>query len=370
MARILLKTLTPVHVGCGVKLQEKTEYIRFGNQIAVLDDVKVLSIIGEENIPTWVSIIEKKDNFLDYLKKRKPGIKASDVALRIIDNPLGHYSGKEIFSQIHTGFGVPYIPGSSLKGAIRTAVFATLAKNNKELVKSEAKRQGGSLHKDDYLQKNLIGSDPNHDPFRLLKVGDIHFSKTEFRELKVANLAKNEGWHFKFSQFIECIPPDAESQFEIRFPEDTLRNTQNSCKTLLQTYMKDSLPYQTLEAKQLFKMINNHTLQAMDLEKDELEMAYHKFEFSDDAYELMHEYRSKLLNLYEEIKDLQNSDKECILRLGFGTGYHSITGAWKKRVLGKEDLMEDKHRFANIYPKTRRLTAEGEPLGFLKLKLI
>jgi CRISPR type III-A-associated RAMP protein Csm5 len=32
---------------------------------------------------------------------------------------------------IHSGLGVPYIPGSSIKGAIRTAIVATLAQITK-----------------------------------------------------------------------------------------------------------------------------------------------------------------------------------------------------------------------------------------------
>ena len=364
MANVQIETLTPIHVGSGVKLQPNIEFLVFGNEIAVIDDEKVLSIIGEENIAQWIGIIQKKESLLPYLQKRKPNLKAEDIALRIIHNKEKHKVGNEIHSQIHNGFGLPYLPGSSIKGAIRTAVFANIARKaeNKATVKAEIGKN------DKFLQKKLIGNDPNTDPFRFLQPGDAHFEKTEFLELKIANVT-NYGWEFKIrgkatSQFVECIPAKAVSEIRLKFQDDVLRNVSFGVAEAMKDKLKATsvLSKNLLNQKQLFKDINAHTLKVLDLEIDELETVF-------DDNDILYDYQENMAWIRRQIKDLQGSETECILRLGFGTGYHSITGGWKKEVTGQEELLGHGHSFAGIYPKTRRFTASGDPLGFLKLKV-
>lgn len=59
---------------------------------------------------------------------------------------------------------LPYLPGSSLKGAIRTAVVSSLAKpNNIE----------GDRDKGIWIEKKLFGyNDPKQDPFKMLRITD------------------------------------------------------------------------------------------------------------------------------------------------------------------------------------------------------
>ncbi|HHT9125977.1 MAG TPA: type III-A CRISPR-associated RAMP protein Csm5 [Candidatus Brocadiia bacterium] len=59
---------------------------------------------------------------------------------------------------------LPYIPGSSLKGSLRTAYLSKLAKDNK--VK-------GYKGKADALEKQLLGGSFATDPFRMVKVSDF-----------------------------------------------------------------------------------------------------------------------------------------------------------------------------------------------------
>ena len=137
---IKLETLTPVHIGSGIELQGNSEYLIFNEerQAVLIDTKKVLKIIGEERIDQWIAVIEKQESLLQLLKQRKTGLTSADVAQRAmqIKNQIG--DKKTMREQMHTGAGQPLLPGTSLKGAIRTAAFATLLFENKQLVESEA----------------------------------------------------------------------------------------------------------------------------------------------------------------------------------------------------------------------------------------
>jgi len=70
----------------------------------------------------------------------------------------------------------PVIPGSSIKGAIRTALLNSRAKNytNKNELNSLANHKQRSDSK--FQQKVISYSKPNDDPFRMLAIGDCEFA--------------------------------------------------------------------------------------------------------------------------------------------------------------------------------------------------
>lgn len=62
------------------------------------------------------------------------------------------------------GDGRTYLPGSSIKGAIRTAVVSELAKNSAQI--------RNSLNPKSFEQRVLGYENPRHDPFRCLRISD------------------------------------------------------------------------------------------------------------------------------------------------------------------------------------------------------
>ena len=67
---ISLTTLTPVHIGTGRDLQGSTEYLWFdqNNEAVVLDDEKVLNILGEEQMSQWIACIDKGEPLIPLLR--------------------------------------------------------------------------------------------------------------------------------------------------------------------------------------------------------------------------------------------------------------------------------------------------------------
>ncbi len=132
-----LKTLTPVHVGSGEKL-DKIRYIYNANhqQAVVIDEQKFIEFLHEKNLMAsyleYLSLYHNKEKdpapFNSWLKKE--GI--SDVASvgrfkkYVLSTKgiakVGKQTLNEIECCVKSVYGQPYLPGSSIKGAIRTAI--------------------------------------------------------------------------------------------------------------------------------------------------------------------------------------------------------------------------------------------------------
>lgn len=65
--------------------------------------------------------------------------------------------------------------------------------------------------------------------------------------------------------------------------------------------------------------------------------------------------------------------KECVLRIGHGSGWRFITGAWSEKLNSFNPVVISAARPNNFryneynFPKTRRVDEECELLGFVKL---
>lgn len=362
---IQLQTLTPVHIGSGTELQGNSEYLYFQKEgkVAVIDPEKVLGILGEENLSQWIAAIEesdrKPDAFSTLLHSRKNALQAADVALRIIACKTS--TGKPIREQIRSGNGMYLMPGSSLKGSIRTAVWGELILDNTKLAKEKRNlgitdQRGNIRWSDQPLSKTFFGSDPNHDIFRLLQVGDAAFSATEVFQTDVLNKYGNN-WRIKqeLTQFVEAIPAGVSATAQLNFND------------LLKKRSKDTFDRNAakLELNELFPLINQHTQRLLE---DEINY------WNDDADnpEALGDYVEEM----DRVLAISQScnDRECVLRLGWGSGFRSMTGDWHG-AMTEEDYerlvksLRPRHPEDLVFPKTTRFIKGGMPLGFVKVRM-
>ena len=364
MSNIKIKTLTPVHIGNGTELQGNFEYLHFKdeNKIALVDSDKVLDILGAENLHQWMSCIEKKESLLKLLQTRRPSLKAADVSSRIITVNTGTKE-KPIKENIRSISGV-LIPGSSLKGAFRTTVFAEQIIENAGFAKDQRNlgnfdQRGGFRFSDGPLNKIFFGNDPNHDIFRLLQVGDAVFNSTEVFKTEVVNQYRdarnNPFWKLKteLEQYVEAIPEKSETTLQIRFNE--------SLNKLAVNNFNNNTP--KLELPNLFPIVNQQTRRLVD---DEINY----WTGDPNNPEVLGNYIEALENIRNTI-DTSNAN-ECVLRVGWGSGFRSMTGDWHG-AMSDDDFsrliksLRPRHPESLLYPKTTRFIAGGKPLGFIKL---
>jgi len=360
-----IETLTPIHIGSGVLFQKNTEFLQKGESIGIIDERKVLEIIGINEINQWINIIETRQPLLPYLKKRKPDLKLSDVCSRIMSvycNNAGY--AQSLKEQIHTGLGFPYIPGSSIKGAIRTAIFTSLIENLKHIASEKLKNDFGKFN-DSKLSKILFGKDPNHDSMRFLQVGDAIFEKGNTDVMNVASMNYKFGsaeLDKKVAQLTEAIREDVVTDFKLKIDVTKLeKNIQFSKVNTNVDFLKNEVA--------LFRSINKHTEKLLLSEAESWK--------EHSQFETVENYIETIENLAEHCEACE--DNEFILRLGHGSGWTFMTGNWaKNKELVEDELWDrivDKARPGNqtrykdydIFPKTRRMDEEGFLLGFVKI---
>lgn len=135
--RMSLTTLSPIFIGSGEELN-KSMYVYKGKEISVIDErkltKKLLSIRGlYENFLS--ECFSGNLNLTDFLKKNLYGYEKMDIyKYNVISYSDVKTKGKlnNINTFIKSSNGNPYIPGSSIKGAIRTAIIANEIYLNKE----------------------------------------------------------------------------------------------------------------------------------------------------------------------------------------------------------------------------------------------
>jgi CRISPR-associated protein Csm5 len=366
MSTVKIETLSSVHIGSGNLLQQNTDFVVESGRIGIIDDKKLLGLIGISNIDKWVQSIEKRENTKELLSRFKPMAKLPDYTKRILDCYAKNIKSSDSLKEcIHDGTGKPYIPGSSIKGAIRTALLSSIVskvggiENN---ISTDGKVKSSNI------EKKLFGSDPNSDLFRFIHVGDAYFSKGAEIALKMVNLnirEKQDFWDETKPQLIEAIASDEESSFQLNVKEPYYRFVKTKgaqIKTFSMPDIYDEMSCLT----NLFLTINEHTRR---LVKQEIEI-WNNYESETNV----DSYLSQLKEMEESIAECVPG-KSCVLRIGHASGWRFITGAWTESLSNFKSLVVPKSRPNNyryedyIFPKTRRVDDECYLLGFVKLTI-
>jgi CRISPR-associated RAMP protein, csm5 family len=134
-----IRVIGPIHVGDGKQLK-KTEFLydKQRNRVFVLDSMKMYAYLEKvkllDRFQDYVLGMGKNTNLFPFLQNQNipreswESWKSYDYGISVRENT----SLNEIHSFVKDANGNPYIPGSSIKGMIRTALLAYLLGNNKE----------------------------------------------------------------------------------------------------------------------------------------------------------------------------------------------------------------------------------------------
>jgi len=365
MANIKIETLTPVHVGSGNLLYNDADFINetIDNKpsICIISQTKIWNILGQQHLDNWLSAIEKRDTKA-FLKQFAPDAKASDYAERVIplyiQKPLGR--DDTLKECIHNGFGLPYIPGSSIKGAIRTAVLASLADTvqYKERKIQQFKHGRTAITASD-VEKALFGRDPNSDVFRFIQVGDAYFERDTEIASRMINLnirqSSSDLKDARMPQLVEAICSDASGEFQLKIAKEYYDFAKPKFAEL------GNLPVANLN--DLFSMINAHTKKLVEDEIDDWQQIDKTG--GDD-------YVGEMENVLAAVNGC-SPGKSCVLRIGHASGWRFITGAWAEALQNFNNVVVPAARPNNRqyedypFPKTRRLDEDSFIFGFVKL---
>ena len=166
--KLSLLTLAPIHIGNGEKYTSR-EFIYENKKFYFPDMGKFYNKMVEKRLAEKFEafLIQTRPNarnnrLISFLNDNRiaersfGGYSISETGLESDKNPDSAGAINEVNKFIRDAFGNPYIPGSSLKGAIRTILMNTTPKwNNKNAVTGS-----GRFSKED---KNLIPWGPKRE---------------------------------------------------------------------------------------------------------------------------------------------------------------------------------------------------------------
>lgn len=385
-----LTIITPCHIGSGIKLRKDIHYVISDRQIGIIDPIKVFDIVSEEGIKEWCNIIENKHRFIEFIKGKKSDVELKDYCSKIIDISGEATTQISEFRTHISTVDVPYIPGSSLKGAIVSALIGEIsrlgdndtlqqdneininAKNNNIVTKAFAKSIDGKL-------------DIRTSALRYLRVGDAHFTnqtKTKAVRCFNINIRKTQPLEdVSKPGYIEALTEDNCTTFTLDIKSDLL-NKAAEVEYLGYTYSAfDSVD-------NLLQAVNNHTLRMLEDEWQRwssYNSELYPIKTEDNALAGYLKHIEGLISIAQECQE----SKSALLRVGHGNGWDSITGGW---ISGGWDISKhntelwkkllplvrkEKRREQNVesvykgyvFPKTRRTIDGYSPMGFVKIEL-
>lgn len=198
--RLTAVPLTPIHVGDGSVLAPEEWRLGKDGQVERFSPSAVLRDMPEPVRRNYVLALDRGDLqggqriLRDAVRKEHVirtvpvGPAAEDELRQAVINPLRK---SEVRPFVRTA-GRPYLPGSSLKGAIRTALLSHLAQGRRREVEGSKRdnppSRGGWGRASDRIQRGLLGHETtDQDPFRFVRVADTLLPENGTRIDRVVN---------------------------------------------------------------------------------------------------------------------------------------------------------------------------------------
>ncbi|GAB4532386.1 MAG: hypothetical protein Kow0063_12890 [Anaerolineae bacterium] len=177
--RAEIAVLSPLHVGSGMKLQRNFDWLARDGRVYVVNHQALFEVVlarveaeaGEDVTMLTTHLMQM--TLADLLEAgwlTWGDLESGDGAL-VRYAFRGQPAMNEIDEQIKDAYDRPYLPGSSLKGVLRTLLAWGIYRETKrrpDLRRLRPQRSWAAQP----LERAILGRDPNHDLLRALRVED------------------------------------------------------------------------------------------------------------------------------------------------------------------------------------------------------
>lgn len=391
-----VEILSPVHIGNGEKLVKGFDYYEDNASLYLVAKEKVFEFLSEAENSSLIN--EYENNAENILQKmpNKDKVKFSIPSFYLENKSINQSNTSQLGAALANinlsktssfpseisefecnGQGLPYIPGSSIKGSIRTALLWCLwegldTNTKRDLLwkAANASKKNAADGTMNYIFHSNNRFNPNTNFLRQIQVGDVHFTEkdTKLTIVKSANL-KRHGFDYlvneKPSDFA-CLALPVSTKSKGTLKIDEFLSTNNKAI--------EELDLKVLTTTRLTKSVNAFSAELIKKEMKYFDKDRAKFQSIITFY----------TQLQQQIEKL--TDDECIMRIGFGSGWRFMTGdnlteaeffpLRKEFKLGKPFMNSEKTQFTTPFPKTRRLVfnnSNGEKpetvCGWIKISL-
>ena len=354
---VKIESISQVHIGNGNFLQYGNDFIVEGKDedaiIHVLSLNKLKKILNDDHaiINQWTEAILNNNSGL-FLQKILKCIPPKDYSLRNIDSFVNfQYANSTLKECMHDGMGRPYIPGSSIKGAIRTVLMAVFAKDLLNIKDTINTKEQSIIIRN--IEKKIFGNKPENDIMRFMHTGDAYFEKGIEIAVKQVNINITQRKNLldeRKAQAVEVIPNGETSSFRLKIESPFFKS------------------FNIKNHEELFSIINQHTKK---ITEEELHFWASMTEFYGH-----NNYVNSIRFILDKINKCDKN--ECVLRLGQASGWRYVTGSWLESLdsnFFKRNIVplcrpKNKEKYSNYpFPKSRRIDDESYLFGFVKLTL-
>jgi CRISPR-associated protein Csm5 len=366
--KLKCKTITPVHIGSGETLASIGDYYTSSNQLLIIDKEKLDRSIQQvkddsfinrymDEIKKNVSMSKSDFSIVPFLKNN--GIKLEDITsgteIPILTTGYESHRNSQLKLAMNQN-GQLYLPGSSVKGAIKTVLFYNYLLSQPDKLNHWNRIIENSQSRYQYLQEWEENIEYDFEQFfkgkkcdyNLLRVEDSHSLNGDCRgiwETARFHLYKNNDE--MVSWLTEAIK--AETSFELMI-------------TILPKFHAGFLDFfNNGDLTELFGVINRFSFDHIKREMEEIE-----------ASNLENLTKVKILNELKLLLKLTNSDNQALIRIGAGKSfyYNTVCNLLDKThfemlrgiaKIGKTD--------ESIFPLTRTMTTDHDMLGWVLMEL-
>lgn len=355
-----ITTKTPTFIGKGDFLSSSLDFIVKDNIFYFLDITKLQDrLISNSNYKKLIKeltniILKKEGNIYKFFEINKLNFKDFVKYSYQIYFPDKESKLKKINVPIQNNNGF-YIPGSTLKGLIRTALIFKYIKDNNYLnkLKETIKEFKNKTYiGDDIFRVN--SKDINTDALKFIQVSDSNM--INLKNLKIFQFERITYNNKIFPQLFLGIPENIDFHFEIN-----ILNGYN--KANIPQYWKDAFKNENL----IIESLQNYILILLKQEREIIEKINNNIKRGLSIF-----YNNLVLEQDYLMKEYKN---ETLTRIGFGKTYYfnSIGYFLDEEEREKLKIGVYKGHFLKIFPTSRWVIRNGNQIltpGFCKLKYI
>jgi CRISPR-associated protein Csm5 len=391
--------LSPVHIGTEERLDEH-DFVYENGQLIRFRVTPILEQMNDEQLSQFVE--NGLEAVMDWLRQTELWQRAKVYQSPVTRQP--NWRSEPIRPFIADPLLRPYLPGTEIKGAIKTAVAwwllrqKNLAALRQKLLQRLPQHQPSRrelVQAGQWLEQSLFGSDPNHDILRSLQVQDS--TPVEPERLKVfpviVAVRTNKG--------LQWLQSPRGGEQRSRYTDDHRQAVANFCECLddsvsgvtltitSDTFLSDgeiergeaklSVPEELSWEETKRQAVANWETACNELAKEVAESERNWWKEVKDA---THDIGAKTVaarmeRFYDELSNRikAESDEAVFLNIGWGGGWRTKTVV---ELFGDEAVQEvvsryrlDRGSHSRPFPKTRKVAWRGGndfvPLGWLKL---
>ena len=368
---VTVTLLTPLHIGSGRDLLNQYDYAIHRGYTWRIDEDALLDA-QEVDDPSAGSGLSPA--LADQLARTPPAslLLAEDFRREsslfryvIQGTPRSDAEGAQVQEQLKDVYDRPYLPGTSFKGALRTAL-AWYAWGERGIQPRRSKLGRNPKWAAQGYEKDIFGSNPNHDLLRALHVGDSE--PLDAGQLMLVNASVfHRGGRAAAPIELEAVRPDAVFRLTIKL--DNALFSEWARRRGLRLRGGEWL-------SELPAVVQSHTADRLDQEVS-------WFTGVRDA--------ERVADFYRQLQQVNLPERHFLLQLGWGGGWGSKTlgsrlqedANFKEGIIRDYRLTRGQRRSGDPFPRSRRVVMQVDrhpdgriwerpaaPLGWVHVQMI